>query len=282
MLQVFFSQSSDSNLFKMFHRFVPLISIPLLISSAGCDAAFLSSRNAPPSRASQDTSRQDGPIKSTGQTNNQPGGLKVAFAGVPLEQAEHIIVLLHGYGAQGDDLVGLENEINAGERAAFVYPAAPLTLESGGLAWSQFNGEGFESSYQRLRSFMNDLNTKYPDRRVVVGGFSQGAMMASNLLAEASLQIDGMLLYSLYLALARPPHVGQSLPKVFLAHGRSDQVLPLSESEQMRDALRSNGYDVTWFPFDGGHTIPSSVINASNRFLSEIWGTSEYSMGLDQ
>ncbi|MEO0374955.1 MAG: alpha/beta hydrolase [Cyanobacteria bacterium P01_A01_bin.17] len=243
-----------------------------LIGGVGCDAnIFPSSDVASPSPASPNPSPQDSAVTSERQGGSRSwGGLNVEFTGVPLEQAERIIVLLHGYGAQGDDLVGLENDLEAGERAAFIYPAAPLVLESGGLAWTQFNGNGFESSYQQLLSFMNDLHNKYPDRPVTVGGFSQGAMMASNLLAEESLQIEGMLLYSPYLALARPPRTGASLPKVFLAHGRSDKVLAFSESEKMRQTLKSKGYDVTWFPFEGGHTISPSVIRASNKFLRKM------------
>ncbi len=269
-MHVFYNKSVQSR-FKIPHRFVLLIAI-LLICSVGCDANVLPSRDvASPLPAPPNPSHQDSATKSERQIDDTSwGGLNVEFAGVPLEQAERIIVLLHGYGAQGDDLVGLEKELEAGERAAFIYPAAPLALKSGGLAWTQFNGNGFESSYQQLLSFMNDLHNKYPDRSITVGGFSQGAMMASNLLAEESLQIEGMLLYSPYLALARPPHTGESLPKVFLAHGRSDKVLAFSESEKMRQTLQSKGYDVTWFPFDGGHTIPPSVISASNKFLRKM------------
>ena len=53
---------------------------------------------------------------------------------------------------------------------------------------------------------------------------------------------------------------------VFLAHGRSDPVLPFAVAERFRAKLEAAGVRVTWVPFDGGHEIPAAVIIALNTF----------------
>ena len=57
---------------------------------------------------------------------------------------------------------------------------------------------------------------------------------------------------------------------VFLAHGRTDPVLPFSGSERMQAELAAAANQVTWHPFDGGHEIPAEVVAALNQFLRNL------------
>jgi phospholipase/carboxylesterase len=61
----------------------------------------------------------------------------------------------------------------------------------------------------------------------------------------------------------------QNLP-VFLAHGRSDTVLPFEIAERFRQKLEAAGIPVTWVPFDGGHGIPAAVVVALNEFIGRL------------
>ena len=54
---------------------------------------------------------------------------------------------------------------------------------------------------------------------------------------------------------------------MFLAHGRDDEILPFSGSQQLRDDLVSKGFTVDWYPFDGGHTLTPEMLLASREFL---------------
>ncbi len=61
----------------------------------------------------------------------------------------------------------------------------------------------------------------------------------------------------------------RSLP-IFIAHGRNDGVLPFAIADRFRTKLQAAGMDVTWVPFDGGHEIPASVVEALNAFLAGL------------
>ena len=57
---------------------------------------------------------------------------------------------------------------------------------------------------------------------------------------------------------------------VFLAHGRSDQVLSFEIAERFRDKLQAAGVTVRWCPFDGSHEIPAAVVVALNDFIDGL------------
>jgi phospholipase/carboxylesterase len=57
--------------------------------------------------------------------------------------------------------------------------------------------------------------------------------------------------------------------RVFQSHGREDQVLPFSSGEWLRDLFVESGFDVQFFPFSGGHTIPYEVLHRLTALLAE-------------
>jgi phospholipase/carboxylesterase len=57
---------------------------------------------------------------------------------------------------------------------------------------------------------------------------------------------------------------------VFIAHGRKDRTLPFEAADRLRQKLEAAGLQVTWFPFDGGHDMPASVVVALNDFLARL------------
>jgi len=62
---------------------------------------------------------------------------------------------------------------------------------------------------------------------------------------------------------------GRRLP-IFIAHGRRDPVLSFAIADRFRTQLQAAGLDVTWFPHDGGHDVPSAVVRALNQFLAGL------------
>src|SRR5262245_27415216 len=126
-------------------------------------------------------------------------GLTVQITGT--QNAATTAVLLHGFGASGDDLVPLADELDAPMR--FVFPAAPLELSGlygDSRAWWLFDLEQLEEELRRgvprdrsdevpeglpaarlqVTRLLDQLQARFsiPDERLVVGGFSQGAMLA--------------------------------------------------------------------------------------------------------
>ena len=197
--------------------------------------------------------------------------LKTHVHGTPVALADLAVVLLHGYGAPGSDLVALGDVIDAPPKTAFLFPEGPVSLEQGGRAWYRPSGERLEETRSQLRQLIADITRTSPDCDIVLGGFSQGAILASNLLTEAeNSRLTGVILYSPAFDLSHPPTDNQPLPHVLIAHGRSDRILQFSESEKLRTELQTLGCEITWVPFEGGHTISPSVIEATSKFLATL------------
>lgn len=213
----------------------------------------------------------------------------VEAADAPQETPELMVVLCHGYGAPGQDLVGIGAEILRARpalrgRVRFCFPEAPLSL--GGApsfdsrAWwhididryerAMMTGdtatlradvpEGLSSARRMLNGALEALQQQsgLPMGRILLGGFSQGAMLATDVAlrldeAPAGLAIfSGTLLAEAEWRRLAPRRVGL---KVLQTHGRQDPILPFVSAEWLRDLLVESGLDVRYLPFDGPHTI---------------------------
>ena len=204
--------------------------------------------------------------KSAGNQPSVPwGGLDVATSGVPLGDASQVLVMLHGYGASREDLMPLAAQFR-GESRAFVFANAPVELPSGGKAWWTSDAQ-FMDAERQVVLLVKFLNESYPEAQVSIGGFSQGATLASALIPHSELAIEHLVLYSpeLFLDAAQLPENIQ--PFVFLSHGRSDNVLPFAGSRRLQEMLTRKGCKVNWHAFDGGHTITAELIDATREQL---------------
>jgi phospholipase/carboxylesterase len=228
------------------------------------------------------------------------GGLRVRLAGGTDGHGGGdglMVVLLHGFGAPGTDLVPLSLDLGVSGKTRFAFPEAPLALDAAGngRAWwmvdlvelqaalaagrerdlSDTVPEGLERSRGAVIAMLDELDTQLGIRseRVVLGGFSQGAMLACDVALRDARPLSGLMLMSgTMLAQCEweplmPSRAG--LP-VLQSHGRFDPLLPMSMATRLRDALSAAGLLVRWSPFDGGHEIPASVLSAADGYLSEL------------
>jgi phospholipase/carboxylesterase len=207
-------------------------------------------------------------------------------------------VLLHGFGAGGDDLVGLADYIDAPAGTRWVFPAAPMEL--GGLygdarAWwmidlarleRQLAGgapedrageipDGLAEARAAVIALCDDVRAELgvPDERVVLGGFSQGAMLALDVALHAERAFAGLILMSGTLIAERdwaPRVPSRKGMRVLQSHGERDGLLPFAAAQRLRDLLRGGGLDVTWLPFRGQHEIPPIVVEAAGKFLRAV------------
>ena len=225
-------------------------------------------------------------------------GLSAHVVG-PLD-ASVIAVFLHGFGAPGHDLVPLADELAhaAGPGAPptrYVFPEAPLELGGGygdARAWWLLDLERLETDLRRgaprdrrdevpdgllaaraqVMRLLDQLAARFaaPGARLVLGGFSQGAMLALDVALHRAHPPAGLVLMSGTLINAtewqpRLPSL-RGVP-VLLSHGRGDSLLPYAAAEGLRDLLRGAGAAVDWHAFVGGHEIPRAVIAAAGAFL---------------
>jgi len=224
------------------------------------------------------------------------GGLTTRIVGP--EDASLTVVLLHGFGAPGDDLVPLADVIQA--QARFVFPEAPIEL--GGLygdsrAWwlldlARLEEElrrgtprdrrdevppGLRAAREQVTRFLDQLAARFtvPRERLVLGGFSQGAMLALDVALHRDELPAALILMSgtLVAEAAWQPRMPRTsgLP-VLMSHGRADMLLPFASAELLRDRLREAGAQVEWHEFVGGHEIPSIVLAAAGAFLRAATG----------
>ncbi|HEX5064112.1 MAG TPA: alpha/beta fold hydrolase [Kofleriaceae bacterium] len=203
------------------------------------------------------------------------------------------VVLLHGFGAPGDDLVALAQYIDAPAR--FVFPEAPLEL--GGLygdsrAWWQLDlmrleqelssgkprdrrgevPEGLSDARDHMVRFLEELEERFAieNSQLVLGGFSQGAMLALDVALHREVAPAGLILMSgtlLAESIWQPLMSKLSGVPVFQSHGMHDQLLPFSIARQLRDQLKAAGARVDWCEFHGGHEIPPSVLDGATKLL---------------
>jgi phospholipase/carboxylesterase len=222
-------------------------------------------------------------------------GLTVRIIG-PAEPAV-TCVLLHGFGAPGDDLVPLARELDAAN-VRFVFPAAPLEL--GGLygdsrAWwlldlaklerDLANGtprdrrseipEGLVAAREQVTRLLDQLCARFaiPADKLVLGGFSQGAMLSLDVALHRATKPAALLLMSgtLLAESEWAPRMAslKGLP-VVMSHGRSDMMLPYAIAELLRDQLTAAGAVVEWVPFVGGHEIPRAVLAAAEKLVTAV------------
>jgi phospholipase/carboxylesterase len=204
-----------------------------------------------------------------------------------------VVVLLHGFGAPGEDLVPLWRVMDVPEGTRFVFPAAPLEIDGewGGRAWwmidvmalqmAMMSGrardlaigvpEGLPEARAQMSAFLDEIDARLQPSKLVLGGFSQGAMLSLDVALHRPGKLDGLVLLSGTLLaesewVARMPS-RKSLP-VFQSHGAHDPLLPFSAAERLRDLLTQAGIAVDWVPFRGQHEIPQPVLERLGAFLT--------------
>jgi phospholipase/carboxylesterase len=131
---------------------------------------------------------------------------------------------------------------------------------------------GIKTAASMLRTLLRDLSLS-PGGPIVLGGFSQGAMVASELVFSTDHRIAALAILSGTLVDEATWEQNFSrrrgLP-VFVSHGRSDAILPFEVADRFRSKLQRAGLDVTWVPFNGGHEVTEEVVMALNAFLKGL------------
>ena len=200
-------------------------------------------------------------------------------------KAEALVVLLHGYGANGEDLYDIaESWAPFLPDVAFVSPHAPQAcpMVPGGRQWFPLTMRndaerwtGVLAAGPALDQFLDDELKRWsvsPDRLVLVG-FSQGTMMALHVGLRRKLAPALIVGYSGYLAGADHLDEISAKPKVLLVHGTADQVLPVDSSRTAAAALTAAGLPVSLHLSPGlGHGIDRMGLVLGLRTIAEALG----------
>ena len=221
------------------------------------------------------------------------GPLDALCAG-PLENSK-LVVLCHGFGAPGDDLASLATVLPQVKKLSYLFPEAPLRLPpllGGGRAWwnidfaarqeqmvrdggldmSKDSPEGLESARKGFDGFIAEcLSSGGGPKEIIVGGFSQGAMVTMDWALRTQVELKGVIQWSTtYLCEDQwKPAIATLKPPVLQSHGRVDPILPFAMAEKLAGELKSVNSESQFIEFNGPHTIPESALQSSQVFIKQ-------------
>jgi len=196
------------------------------------------------------------------------------------------IVLLHGYGSDGQDLIGLAGYWrDLLPDALFVSPNAPEPCRDnpGGYQWfpvdfsrPEYRFDGASKAQPVIADFLRDLwaQTGLAPKDTILGGFSQGAMMALHVALTLDETLMGVIGFSgALIAPAGFANYAGPKPPVCLVHGDRDLVVDPALSGEAAAVLRSKGFSVSYHVEAGaGHTIAQDGLAFAREFIAVVSG----------
>jgi phospholipase/carboxylesterase len=205
-------------------------------------------------------------------------------------QARMQVVLLHGYAMRPEDLEPFSHSL--GTPALFYFPRGIHPVDGTTRAWWPIDEErrsqqmavgprdllqesppGRPIARAALCGFLDAVRAQAPELPLILGGFSQGGMLACDTVLCARQAVAGLVMLSssriAFTEWQANREVLAGMP-VLVSHGQHDSDLAFGAGESLRDFYRDSQAQVTWQPFDGGHEIPLVVWRALRRFLAEL------------
>lgn len=203
------------------------------------------------------------------------------------------VVLCHGFGANAFDLLPLASTVKARPGTTWIFPQAPLTFTLGpgmqGRAWFPLVAEelarlvasgknvtfadvvppGLAPARLQLEELISTLDRS--SDLVTVGGFSQGAMVATDLFLSAPNAYAGLVILSG--TLIAKDEWSKKAParsgcQFLQSHGTMDPVLPFDNAQRLEALLRDSGMSGEFISFAGGHEIPQGVLKRLGQYLT--------------
>src|SRR5579871_6765773 len=192
--------------------------------------------------------------------------------------ATHLVVLVHGYGADGQDLIGLAQHWQALlPTVAFAAPNAPTPVPgSAGYQWFPISRidphemrKGVEAAGPVLDEYLDGELARLglPPDRLALAGFSQGTMLSLHLGLRRKIKPAAIVGFSGLLA--GPVPGDGAIPPILLTHGDSDSVIPPQAMFVAASQLGLAGAAVQWHLAPGmGHGIDPEGLAIAGQFLS--------------
>lgn len=196
------------------------------------------------------------------------------------------VVLFHGYGADANDLSSLSEAVRLQKPCNWLFPNGHLSVPIGpgwtGRAWwnirmaelpsdwSTQRPEGMEQAVDKAFKMFSSMKLDWAN--TIIGGFSQGAMLATEVFLKAPETPAGLICMSGTLLNKTVWSEFASQRKqssVFLSHGEMDQVLPHKGSLDLQKFLESYDIQTQFASFKGGHEIPMNVIQKIEKYIQQ-------------
>jgi len=189
-------------------------------------------------------------------------------------EAEGALVLFHGRGADENDLYPMLDALDPDRRLHGYTPRGPLQLSPGGAHWYFVPRVGFpdpatfHATYDEVSVWLDGL----PYERLVLGGFSQGAVMSYTFgLGRGRRRPEAILAFSGFVPQVDGFELDLDPPlsPVTIAHGTLDPVIPVEFGRAARDLLTGAGADVLYRESPIPHTIDPRAVDDARRRLAD-------------
>ena len=201
------------------------------------------------------------------------------------------VIWMHGLGADGNDFVPIINEMRLPPMLSirFVFPHAPVrpvTLNNGFRmrAWYDIvpgdlahrpDITGVRTSQGQIEALIAREGVRgIPASRIVLGGFSQGGVIALHTGIRHAERLAGIVALSTYVMLpdaltTEASPANRDVP-IFMAHGTGDPMIALERGEAGRRALVAAGFPVEWHTYPMPHSVVLEEIGAVSSFLARV------------
>lgn len=200
-------------------------------------------------------------------------------------KADRLVIFVHGYGANGDDLIGLAPYFQkVMPTAAFASPNAPERVpgQPFGYQWfgitrldPQLMAAGADSAAPILNGFIDEELARLglDGTKLALVGFSQGTMMSLHVGLRRAVQPAAILGYSG--ALVAPERLAAEMtvrPPIALIHGDSDPMVPVTRLQEAVNTIGATGLPVRWHVSRGvGHSIDPEGLHLGVGFLKDAF-----------
>jgi len=205
------------------------------------------------------------------------------------KQPRHSIIWLHGLGADGQDFVPVVDELELPAAVRYIFPHAPqrpVTINGGFVmrAWydiatqdidARQDAAGIRASQAEIEALIaREVERGIAPQNIYLAGFSQGGAIALHTGLRQQTPLGGVLALSAYLPLADTV-VGEARAEalgtpIFMAHGRSDQVVPYALGNASRKALQELGCEVEWHEYAMPHSVCPEELLDIQHWLTKL------------
>ena len=194
-------------------------------------------------------------------------------------KTETICIFLHGWGSDGNDLIGLADVLaNSFENMLFLSPHAPdiCDMNPSGRQWFDiYNREQNDDEIDKPNVFVekyiekNSLENNVPKNKIFLFGFSQGAMVALHVGLRLKVSLGGILSFSGSLLVPERIKEIKNKTPVLMVHGKKDDVVPYSELDKGEEHLKNEGIKVDKLSVpELGHGIDQTGISKAIEFMN--------------
>jgi len=188
---------------------------------------------------------------------------------------QHSIIWLHGLGADGEDFVPIAHEIKLPVAVRYIFPHAPkrpVTINNGMVMRAWFNiiafggpidSAGVQASQAAIEALIaQEKQRGIAAKNIYLAGFSQGGTIALHTGLHHNEKLGGIIALSTRLAQAEKSleGAGAHKPPIFMAHGRSDPIIPYAMGNHSAVTLKAKGYELEWHEYDMPHSVCAEEI----------------------